>query len=645
MRFSLTKSHHKPHLRSTAEIIRDNLLSPFHGLMLCCAIVLIACGAERHQLVFLFFVVLNAVLRIFYDLSARNAVRRLERPDPPRTVLRNGQIVHGQRANDLMEGDVLSLHKGDLAPTDCVLLAGEPMVADALVTGSSHASRRSVGEKIYGESNILFSSCCVRVLYPAQKSLAAYLVDIAPPNHARRAEIDIGKQRLVLILGSVAMLLAVWKAVALLSHGDPVCDALIYATTMVTSLVPVMWLLMSSVSLYLGAHTLRKKNAAARDLYCVELLARADVVCFDKTGTITLRAPEGRLREDIDALEFFHREGVTLKILSGDTVESVAAVLGRTTHGGRVFDCREAYNNDALLESAVQTHTGFAEATARQKAVIVRALRHAGHTVAMVGDGANDVAALRAADCSICFGSGADEVRAASNIVLLDNHLSALPDIVLEGRRVINNITRTGELFVKKSFCTFVLYLLVLTVGFSYPYHNEHWSVLNLFCVIIPAAVLATERQHQHVHGHFFHNVISEAMPGALLHILYIIAAVHLSEFLGLSESMTLTLCCGIAATAGLGVLWHICAFPLDRLRRILCILMSVLLPIALAVTGPYLHLAVPTGRVLLCILPFALLAFPLMHLFVRTFAHIEHALRLPTHAAHTVKPRKTRKT
>jgi len=576
MRFSLTKSHHKPHLRSTAEIIRDNLLSPFHGLMLCCAIVLIACGAERHQLVFLFFVVLNVVLRIFYDLSARNAVRRLERPDPPRTVLRNGQIVHAQRASDLMEGDVLSLHKGDLAPTDCVLLAGEPMVADALVTGSSHASRRSVGEKIYGESNILFSSCCVRVLYPAQKSLAAYLVDIAPPNHARRAEIDIGKQRLVLILGSVAMLLAVWKAVALLSHGDPVRDALIYAATMVTSLVPVMWLLLSSVSLYLGAHTLRKKNAAARDLYCVELLARADVVCFDKTGTITLRAPEGRLREDIDALEFFHREGVTLKILSGDTVESVAAVLGRTTHGGRVFDCREAYNNDALLESAVQTHTGFAEATARQKAVIVRTLRHAGHTVAMVGDGANDVAALRAADCSICFGSGADEVRAASNIVLLDNHLSALPDIVLEGRRVINNITRTASLFLVKTVMSFLVTLCAVAFPMTYPFEPLQLTLIGMFAESIPGFFLTLEPNDERVKGRFLQTVLVNAVPsGVMIALSVALIQLLVAPFFSLSAVQSSTLCVYVTGFIWLVQLYRLCR-PLTAMRRWLCILMTV---------------------------------------------------------------------
>lgn len=643
MRITLFRSRHKPHLRTTAEIVQDNLLSPFHALMLACTVILLIFGAEPHQLTFLFFVVLNAALRIFYDLSARNAVRRIERPDPPRTVLRNGGIVRDVRSTGLEEGDVLMLRKGDLAPTDCRLLAGEPMVMEALITGRNQATHKVRGDKIYGESTILFDTCCVQVIEPAAHSLAAYMTEIAPPHHARRAEIDIGKQRLVLMLGSVSVVLAVWKVVAMLLHGETVSDALIYGATMITSLVPVMWLLLSSFSLYLSARTLRKKNAAARDLYCVEMLARTDMICFDKTGTITLRALGGELREDIDALEFFHREGIPLRIISGDTVESVSAVLAATTHGGKVYDCRLAYEDPTLLERAALEYTGFAEATAAQKAMIIRALRHAGYTVAMVGDGANDVPALRAADCSICFGSGADEVRAASNIVLLDNHLSALPDIVLEGRRVINNITRTGELFIKKSLCTFVLYLLVLTVGFSYPYHNEHWSVLNLFCVIIPAAVLVTERQHQHVHGHFLHNVISEAMPGALLHILYIIAAVQLSAWMGLDESMTLTLCCGIAGAAGLGVLWHICAFPLDRLRRILCISMTVLLPVALAVTGPYLHLAAPTWNVLLAMLPFALIAFPLMHLFVRTFAHIEHALRLPTHAAHTVHARKNK--
>ena len=636
MHSRLIRSRHKPHLRTTAEILRDNLLTPFHGLMLVCAVVLLAFGAPAHQLSFLFFVVLHAALRILYGLSARNAVQRLERPDPPRTVLRDGTVVRNVRANDLETGDVLMLRKGDLAPADCTLLAGEPMVMEALITGCGKAVHKSRGDRIYAESTILFDTCCARVTHPAAQSLAAYMAAAFAPKQERRAEIDVGKQRLVLILGGVAVLLAGWKCIAMLLHGDPVRDALIYGATMITGLVPVMWLLLSSFSLYLSAHTLRKKNAAARDLYCVEMLARADIICFDKTGTITLRAVSGELRDDIDALEFFHRQGTKLKILSGDTVESVAAVLGATTHGGTVYDCRTAHDDPAALETAALVHTGFAEATAEQKAAIIRALQAAGHTVAMVGDGANDVAALRAADCSVSFASGADEVRNAAEIVLLDNHLSALPDIALEGRRVINNITRTGELFVKKSLCSIVLYLLVLTVGFSYPMHSEHWSVLNLFCVIIPAAVLATERQHQHIHGHFLNNVLSEATPGALVHILYIIGAVFLAEKLGLSESETLTLCCGIAAAAGLGVLWHICAFPIDRLRLILCLSMSVLLPIALAATGSYLHLVRPTGQMLLAMLPFALLAFPLMHLFVLLLARIEHALGLPTHAAHT---------
>ena len=614
------------HTRSISRILFDNLVTPFHGVMLLCALILLAAGDDLH-LGFFFVTLINAAVRIGHDLSAKRAIDRLSARHRKSTPLLRGGRVRVCRANELLPGDLCRMAKGSEALADCVVVEGHAAAAEALLFGGSHRVLKDPGDTIYAGSRIESGECTARVLCPASESLCARMEREARRVRPHRTELTKGLRRVLLVLIAVALPLAAGKAFDLLHHGAAPLDAAAYAASMVASLAPPLMVLYFSLSLLLGARTLRKKSAVAHDLFCVEMLARADVICFDKTGTLTHRTPDGDVREDIEALDYFRRQGAAMKILSGDTTEAVRRVAEKTALDARVCDCRSLSDGAALARAALEFDC-FSYAGAQQKADIVQSLRAAGHTVAMVGDGVNDVAAFYAADCSVSFGSGAVEARAAAQIVLRENTVAALPEIALEGRRVINNITRTGELFVKKSLCSFVLYLLVLLADLPYPMKSIHWTVVGLCCVTIPAAVLTMEHQHQPLLGHFVHNVFFEAVPGALLHIVYLLAAIGLSALLGLSDSLGLTLCCGAAAAAGLSVLWHVC-LPLDRLRAWLCCLMTALLPLLLALLHEPLGLSVPTPAVTGLLVVLSAAGYPILCGCAALTTRVEHALAM----------------
>lgn len=425
----------------------------------------------------------------------------------------------------------------------------------------------------------------------------------------RPTELKAGLSHMLVVLMLVAVPLAAWKGFALVRHGSAPREAVIYAAGMIASLVPAAMVLLISASLLICARELRKRRVVAASLYSVELLAHCDAVCFssDALDAFAESKTLSRLREQGLALYFFH------------STEADAS-------DPFICDARTLRTPDEY-SAAVQAFSVFSHAGGAERAALVQELQAAGHTVAMVGSLDIDAAALHRADCAVCPYTGARSAVLQAQLVLLSDTVNALPAAVLEGRRAINNATRTGELFVKKSFCSFVLYLLALIVRLPYPMTQLHWSFTGAFTVIIPAIVLAFERQYQPIHGRFVSNVFYEAAPGALLHVAYLLLAVLLSRVLGLTSEMRLTFCVLAASAAGLAVLWHVCR-PLDRLRAVLCTLMTLLLPAALVLFRGRLGLVdlPPAGAYAVSLL--GMLAYPLQHVSVRIVERVGRAVR-----------------
>ena len=284
-----------------------------------------------------------------------------------------------------------------------------------------------------------------------------------------------------------------------------------------------------------------------------------------------------KVREEApDTFAFFAGQGVNVKVISGDnpiTVSHVAQEAGIPGSENYV-DAREL-NTERKIQRAVREYTVFGRVTPDRKRRLVRALKADGHTVAMTGDGVNDVLALRDADCSVAMASGSDIACRVSQIVLLDSDFSAMPSVVMEGRRVINNIERSASLFLVKNIFSLSLSLLTIIFALSYPLTPSQLSLVNVMTIGIPSFVLALEPNRSLVKGHFLRNVLRNAAPAGLTDAIVILAAMFVCPLLGATEEQISTMVTMIMGCVGLMMLFKV-SRPFNRMRLALIILMAV---------------------------------------------------------------------
>ena len=267
-----------------------------------------------------------------------------------------------------------------------------------------------------------------------------------------------------------------------------------------------------------------------------------------------------------DTVRYFREQGVDLKVISGDdpaTVSRVAQLAG-LDNWDRTVDARELTDEQAVLE-ACEKYTVFGRVTPAQKKQLVEALKQKGRTVAMTGDGVNDIPALRSADCSIAMAEGADAARHAAMLTLLESNFAAVPDIVLEGRRVINNITRSATLFLTKTIFSFLLSLLTLVLPWTYPFQPIQMSLVSSMTVGIPGFFLAMEASRERIRGKFLRSVIHRALPGGVA-VTVCAALAMLPGRMGWAAETCSTLATWSAGLIGLVVLGRIC-WPMNLLR------------------------------------------------------------------------------
>lgn len=271
-----------------------------------------------------------------------------------------------------------------------------------------------------------------------------------------------------------------------------------------------------------------------------------------------------------EILDFFRKEGVDIKIISGDhpaTVMSIAAQAGVT--GITAVDA-STLKTDEELEAAALTCSVFGRVLPAQKKQLVNALQKHGHVVAMTGDGVNDVLALKDANCSIAMASGSDAAKQVSQLVLLDSDFASLPSVVMEGRRVINNITRTASLFLVKTIFSFLLSFLTVFCGIPYPFMPLHLTLISMFVEGIPSFLLAFEPSKERIRGDFLYTVLTRAFPSAVIIVLYILAVnLWVGPMLALSALETTTLSLYLMGFAWLMQLFRVC-LPFNTMRKVL---------------------------------------------------------------------------
>ena len=611
--------HHRPrasvrHARTLREILRAHIVTLFNGVALFAAIVLLLSGDSFH-LSFLPMVVLHALIGIWVELFAVRTLSGQHPPLPP--VVRCEADGGGREETDaalLRPGDCIQLDAGSPIPADCVIESGTVRTDVSLIHGRCAHDAFGVGGALPSGGCVVQGSCIARVVAAGADSSLYRLERDALAHREPRSEMQLGLTRLVRVLSAISIPLCTAKFLILLRHGKGGAYAAASAAGSLMGMLPAALLLLSSAAMLLSTLVLYKKCVLARDLYAVEMFGRIDTLCLDKTGTLTCGTAADVIRAGArEMLAFFREAGVDIYLLTGDTPEQAALIARALGIDAPTIDLAA---HPAPLGSAVRSAGVFANATAAQKAEIVAALRAEGRCVGMVGDGVNDVAAFRMADCSVAMSYGSEAARTAAQLVLLEGDLAALPDIVFEGRSIIGSVTRTAELFVKKSMTSMVVLLVTLITPLHYPFLPVQLMLVSAFTIALPALVLTFERQHAPFHGRFVSSVFFEAVPGTLLGAIFILAALLAGPQIGLGGDGCRTLAVYAYALSGMLVLLHVCR-PFNRLRGLLCLGSGAALFSLLALLSGPLSIGLPTPSMLLVLLPLALVGYPVLFLFV----------------------------
>ena len=301
------------------------------------------------------------------------------------------------------------------------------------------------------------------------------------------------------------------------------------------------------------------------------------------TNRIRPEAPE--------TFRYFASQGVAIKVISGDNPMTVAEVARRAGIAGSEnwVDAGEL-ETDEDFAAAVTRCTVFGRVTPDKKKKLIQALKAQRHTVAMTGDGVNDVLAMKEADCSIAMASGAQAASQVGKLVLLNSDFSAMPGIVGEGRRVINNIQRAATLFLVKNIFSLGLSLITLFTDWPYPLMPLHLSVISALTIGVPSFFLAMEPNYERFSGHFLRGVLRRAFPGGLTNIFVVLMAQGFRTVFDLSAGQTATICAALLGTVGLLVLFQTCK-PFDRFRQIIWLCMAVALIFCFSVLAPFFEL------------------------------------------------------
>ncbi len=676
--------------KSVKEIICGNVLTYYNLIFAILAGLVILAGSFR-DLTFLVVVLANMGIGIVQELRSKQMLDRLRlMSEPKATAIRDGQKKQ-LPVDELVRGDVIELRPGQQIPADAVVETGTVNVNEALLTGEADEIAKSAGDELLSGSFIVSGTCCARLTKVGKESYISQLtLQATRSKHGEQSEMIRSLNRMVKIVGILIIPIGVVLFLQQYLTGATVSDSIIAMVAAVLGMIPEGLYLLASVAMVVSAMRLASNRVLIHDMKCIETLARVDVLCVDKTGTITapqmkvaqwlplipaqeaeirgklasltqymttdnatmaalqqyfrsdrgtrplrlqafssefkysgmvcrdgayvLGAPEFVLRDQLDTLRtmideagaqghrvlvfakyqgeltggqltapaeplallmlsnpvrreapetfrYFAENDVQIKVISGDnpvTVSHVAQQAGIASADAYID--ASALKTAAELEEAVAKYTVFGRVTPTQKREMVRALKKQGRTVGMTGDGVNDVLALKEADCSVAMASGSDAAAQVAQLVLLDSDFSKMPDVVREGRRVVNNIERSASLFLIKNIYSFLLALFSLASFFSYPLRPSQVSLISMFTIGIPSFLLALEPNHSLITGHFLPNVLRKALPAGITSFVCVATMVLYSSAIQMQDPAMSTICTLLVSFVGFMVLRYVAA-------------------------------------------------------------------------------------
>lgn len=722
--------------KSVKELI-ENLCTLFNLINVILAFLVILTGSFKN-LTFLFVVFLNTAIGVIQSMRSKKMVDKLTLLTSKKAIaVRDGAEVELD-LDQIVLDDIIRLGRGDQIPADAVVVSGEALVNESLLTGESDLIKKQPGSELMSGSFIDSGLLRARVIHVGADNYVATINNEAKYVKKVNSEI-MNALNAILRFASLIMIplgLALfassvselWDAAGTpgdsalswcfseLLAGRVPSSALLSTVGALLGMIPQGLVLLTSSVLAIATVRLARRKVLAQQLYCIETLARVDVLCLDKTGTITsgrmevegtyplpvegvgfgvdsdeaavpvdttvldfalanvARAtsadanetcqallnyyadrpvevseplsvipfssskkwsgasfaqgsyvmgaaqfvlsdrvfsqvenrvaeladtcrvlvvasvdgftPDGdmvgeaepvgfvTIRDEIrtsaaETIGYFNEQGVTLNVISGDdprTVSSIARVVG--VPGADAYVDATTLDTPAKLDAAVDRYHVFGRVTPQQKRELVQALKRREHTVAMTGDGVNDVLALKEADCSVAMAAGSDAARNVAEIVLVDNDFASMPAVVAEGRRSINNLQRSASLFLTKTLFSMGLAALCIALP-PYPFEPIQMTLINFFCIGAPGFVLGLEPNNARVKGSFLTNVLKRALPPSIAVILAAALDIFVARVFGFNQLTLSTMCLLTSCAASVSLIWRI-SQPLTPLRVVL---------------------------------------------------------------------------
>lgn len=715
-----------PPSKTTKEIIKENVFTYFNLIFLVLAVLLCLVGSFR-DLTFLPVIVLNTLIGIIQETRAKKVLDNLTMLNAPHAmVIRDGKKSQ-INAEDLVVDDIVIFEAGNQVCADAEVCAGEVQVNESLLTGESDEITKRKGDQLMSGSFIVSGQCHARLdKVGADSYISRLTLEAKAMQNTEQSEMIRSLDKLVKWVGVAIIPIGIILFIqAFVFQGEGFRSSVTSMIAAVIGMIPEGLYLLASVALAVSSIRLAQKKVLLHDMKCIETLARVNVLCVDKTGTITentmevqdviptkeyeegkmcplsellgdftaaqssdnitmeamkryfkiasgkkavaktgfssaskyssvtfeeasyvLGAPEFVLKEQYENYEetisahaskgarvlvfgtakeepdgkplkeavtplayvllanlirqeaketftYFAEQGVEVKVISGDnplTVSEVAKEAGIA--GAERYVDASTLHTEEEMRAAVLNNAVFGRVTPNQKRKFVQILKEEGKTVAMTGDGVNDVLALKDADCSIAMASGSDAAAQASQLVLLESDFSCMPEVVLEGRRVVNNIQRSASLFLVKNIFSFLLSLVSFVFMFTYPLEPSQISLISMFTIGVPAFFLALEPNKNIIKGHFLTNVFLKALPAALTDVLAVGALVIFGRTFGVSSADISTAATMLLSIVGFMILYTISA-PMNVLRGVIlggCIVgllfCSIFLNDLFAITG-----------------------------------------------------------
>ena len=683
--------------KSTAEIIRDNVCTVFNLLNVIIAVALALVHAWSN-LFFIFIIIVNTLIGIYQEIKAKKLVEKLSLLSMPVAhVLRDGRELE-VHPDSVEKGDVLLLESGNVICADSRVLSGSAEINESVLTGESRPVLKRAGDDLLSGSSVISGKCRAEVIHTGEENYAAKLVSEVKKYKSANSELMSSMKKVTRITSFFIVPLGIIAFLeALLVRNMTIADAVISSSAGLLGMLPKGLVLLMSVGLAIGVIRLSKKNVLVQELYSLENLAHCDVLCLDKTGTLTVghmeveqviplgcdktraeqllasyvsasednnatfcalkeycahaapqRAFAGvpfssarkwssvtlengeylvlgayerlglkgdmplQFREQMqqgkrvlfagitrqkpqadgelcavepaaaviiadplrknakDTIAYFERQGVEVKVISGDDPVTASAVAARAgiKNAQRCIDLSNAAPED--VKNAADKYTVFGRVSPEQKKLLVTALQEKGHSVGMTGDGVNDLLAMKQADCSVAIGQGSDAARQTAQLVLLDSDFAVLKDVISEGRRVVNNITKSAGVFFIKTLYSVFITLWCVIFNLPFPFIPIQITLIDLVIEGFPSFFMSLERNDKPVRGKFLPSAIGAALPNAVAVTVCCIVLTMAGSSLGIEQSQIgLVTYLTLGAISVMGVVKA--SLPFNWLRGGLC--------------------------------------------------------------------------